>query len=68
MTNEFHVEGVEEMPVYLVSAENPSDFSMADLVSGVPLRDLLARLAGTEKLYLVDYASRRGQTRLTLLT
>lgn len=67
MTDEFHVEGVEEMPVYLVSTEGPLDFAMADLISGVPLRELLARLTVSEKLYLVDYASRPGHTRLALL-
>lgn len=67
VVNEFHVEGIEEMPVYLVSREHPWVFSMADLISGVPLAELLARLETPEKLYLVDYASRPGHTRLTLL-
>ncbi|GAA2751251.1 hypothetical protein [Amnibacterium kyonggiense] len=40
---------------------------MTDPVSGVPLRELLTRMTAREKLYLVDYASNPGHTRLTLL-
>jgi hypothetical protein len=67
VANDFHVEGIEEMPVYLVSKEHPWVFSMADLISGVPLGELLARATAPERLYLVDYASTPGHTRLTLL-
>lgn len=67
MINEFHVEGIEKMPVFLISSEDPRNFSMTDLVSGVSLQELLARVTAPEKLYLVDYASRPGHTRLTLL-
>ena len=56
------------MPVYPVLTGDPREFSTPDLATGVPLRELLARVTPPEKLFLVDYASRPGRTRLTLLT
>ena len=59
--------GIEGMPAYLVATDDPREFDEEQLVSGRSLSDLLAGLAPGERLYLVDYASTPGCTRLTRL-
>lgn len=59
--------GIEEMPVYLLADETPAEVFEEQFVSGVALPDLIARLTLGERLYLVDYASTPGRTRLTRL-
>lgn len=67
MTTTHEVYSVENLPIYLVSAERPRFIREDDFISGVPLGDVLERLAPGEHLYLVDYASIPGRTRLTCL-
>lgn len=67
MTKTYEVRGVENLPIYLVSAERPRFISEDDFISGVPLGDMLERLAPGEHLYLVDYASIPGRARLTCM-
>jgi hypothetical protein len=61
------VQGIENLPIYLISAEQPWVISEDDFIVRVPLSDLLKRLGRGEHLYLVDYASVPGRTRLTCL-
>jgi len=61
------VRGIEEMPIYLISAEQPWTISEDDFIDGVPLSDLMQRLTPGEHLYLVDYTSVSGRTKLTCL-
>lgn len=58
---------MENLPIYLVSAEQPWTISEDDFIDGVPLGDLIKRLSPGEHLYLVDYASVPGRTKLTCL-
>lgn len=55
------------MPVYLVAEDSPFELSEEQFVSGLPLQDLVAGLSPRQHLYLVDYASVPGRTRLTRL-
>ena len=59
--------GIDEMPLYLVAEEDPWAFDEEQMVPGVALAELLARLDPGQHLYLVDYASTPGRTRLTRL-
>jgi hypothetical protein len=67
MAKTHKVQSIEGMPIYLVSAEPPWVISEDDFVDNVPLGDLITRISPGEHLYLVDYASVPGQTRLTCL-
>ncbi len=67
MARTHEVAGIEGLPIYLVSAEQPWTISEDDFIDGVPLGDLIKRLTPGEHLYLVDYASVPGRTRLTCL-
>lgn len=53
--------------MYLISAEQPSIVNEDDFIDGVPLGDLIKRLSPGEHLYLVDYASDPGRTKLICL-
>lgn len=59
--------GIEEMPVYLLAEDDPWKFDEEQMLSGMPLAELLGRLVPGQRLYLVDYASTPGRTRLTRL-
>lgn len=61
------VSGIEGLPIYLVSAEQPWIISEDDFIDGVPLGDLMKRLTPGEHLYLVDCASDPARTKLTCL-
>lgn len=61
------VRGIECLPFFLVSDRLPWSFSEDDIVSGVPLADILARLAPGEGVYLVDLTGAPGRPRLTEL-
>lgn len=61
------VQGIEGLPIYLVSAELPWVINEDDFIDNVPLGDLLQRLGRDDHLYLVDYASVPGRTKLTCL-
>lgn len=67
MAKTHDVDSIENLPIYLVSAKQPWLISENDFIHGVPLADVLDGLAPGEHLYLVDYASVPGRTRLTLL-
>ncbi|BAJ73996.1 predicted GTPase [Microbacterium testaceum StLB037] len=67
MTNTHAIVGIEGMPVFLVAENDPRLVSEDEFVSGVPLADLIDRLQPGEHVYLVDYTSVPGQTRLTRL-
>lgn len=67
MAKTHKVQGIEGLPIYLVSAEEPWVISEDDFIDSVPLRDLIARLSPDEHLYLVDYASNPAHTRLICL-
>ena len=61
------VSGIESLPIYLISAEQPWIINEDDFVDGVPLSELIKRLSPGEHLYLVDYASDPGRTKLICL-
>jgi hypothetical protein len=61
------VSGIEGLPIYLVSANQPRTISEDDFIDGVPLGDLMKRLTPGEHLYLVDYASDPARIKLTCL-
>lgn len=61
------VAGIDELPVYLIAEEDPGEVSEEQFLSGVALSDLLASMPAGLRLYLVDYASTPGRTRLTRL-
>lgn len=56
------------MPVFLVAEGEPRSVGEDDFISGVPLPNLIDRLRTGQHLYLVDYTSVLGRTRLTRLT
>lgn len=68
MARTYAVNGIDNLPVFLVSASQPRVISEDELISGVPLPDVLRGLAPGEQLYLVDLTSTPGQTRLVRLT
>ncbi len=61
------VQGIEGLPIYLVSAKTPWVINEDDFIDTVPLGDLLKRLGRDDHLYLVDYTSVPGRTKLTCL-
>jgi hypothetical protein len=67
MASTHKVEGIENLPIYLISADQPATISEADFIDSIPLPELVARLKPGQHLYLVDYASNPGHTRLTCL-
>ncbi|MDF2917346.1 MAG: putative GTPase [Microbacterium sp.] len=67
MTRTHPVDGIERMPVFLVAGAYPRSISEHDFRSGIPLIDLIDRLGPGQHVYLVDYASVSGRTRLTRL-
>lgn len=62
-----NVHGIENLPIYLISGDEPWTFSEDDCINSVPLGDLLMRLGPSEHLYLVDYVSIPGHTKLIRL-
>lgn len=58
---------IENLPIYLISGDQPWTISEDDLIDNVPLTDLLMRLDPGEHLYLLDHASIPGQTKLICL-
>lgn len=67
MAKTHNVAGINYLPIYLVSADQPWIISEDDFIDGVPLPELVANLRVGEHIYFVDYASNPGHTRLTVL-
>lgn len=67
MAKKQKVQGISWLPVYLISPGRPWTISEEDLIDSVPVSELIGRLKPEEHLYLVDYASNPGHTRLTCL-
>lgn len=67
MTRTHTVDGIEGTPVFLIAGDYPRSISEHDFLSGIPLIDLIDRLGPGQHVYLVDYATVPGSTRLTRL-
>lgn len=67
MGSTHEVSGIEGLPIYLVSAEQPWIISEDDFIDAVPLGDVIERLSPGEHLYLVDYVSDPDRAKLTRL-
>lgn len=67
MTRVHAIDGIEGAPVFLVAGDHPRSISEDDFLSGVPISDLIDHLQPGQHVYLVDYASVPGRTRLTRL-
>ena len=67
MAKTHEVQGIDHLPVYLISSEEPWEVAEGDFIDGVPLVDVLRRMRPDDHLYFVDFSSVLGRTKLTRL-
>jgi hypothetical protein len=67
MAKSHEVQGIDHLPVYLISSEEPWEVAEGDFIDGVPLVDLLRRMGPDDHAYFVDFSSVPGRTKLTRL-
>ncbi|MDF2919809.1 hypothetical protein [Microbacterium sp. NPDC086615] len=67
MTRTHAIDGIECAPVFLVAGDYPRSISEDEFLTGVPVSDLIDNLQPGQHVYVVDYASVPGRTRLTRL-
>ena len=67
MAKTHEVQGIDHLPVYLISPDDPWEIAEDDFIDGLPLVDVLNRMATGDHLYFVDFSSVLGHTKLTRL-
>ena len=67
MAKTHEVQGIDHLPVYLISPDDPWEIAEEDFIDGLPLVDVLNRMATGDHLYFVDFSSVLGHTKLTRL-
>ena len=67
MAKTHEVQGIDHLPVYLISPEDPWEVAEEDFIDDIPLVAVLKRMGTGDHLYFVDFSSVPGQTKLTRL-